>query len=180
MSTFLEKEKQLIKAMQQKNFQPFFEGDKNDAFDTLAKALDSFSTYKNSVIRMTVMQPTIYAKYEGQDLRDKISNLDSNRRSAYESAITNINMLNRICDAYGTERFADIDTKNRYQVANFVGQYCAEIYETGKSKNTETQNIKTMDALMEYPTNNRRRLTNLNATIEEINKNTPSNTDLSL
>lgn len=134
MSTFLEKEKQLIKAMQQKDFQPFFEGDKNDAFDTLAKALDSFPAYKNSVIRMTVMQPIIYARYEGQDLRDKISNLDSNRRSAYESAIANISMLNRICDAYGTERFADIDTKNRCQVANFVGQYCAEVYETGRSK----------------------------------------------
>lgn len=166
MSTFLEKEKQLIKAMHQQDFQPFFKGDKNDAFDTLAKTLDSFSAYKNSVIRMIVMQPTIYARYEGQDLRDKISNLDSNRRSAYESAIANISMLNRICDAYGTERFADINTKNRYQIANFVGQYCAEVY--------------AMDALMEYPTNNRRRLTNLNATIEEINKNTLSNTDLSL
>lgn len=161
MSTIIEKEKQLLKAMQEQNFQPFFEGDKDDAFETIGTALDSIPTYQNTVIRMTATQPIIYARYEGQELRDKIANLDTSRKLAHESAIANLTMLNRICDAYGTERIADIDTKDRYQVADFVGQYCAEVYETGKSTDPGKQNIKTMDTLMEhragrrdeYPTN---------------------------
>lgn len=188
MSSFLEKEKQLIKAMHQQDFQPFFEGDKDDAFDTLANALDSFATYQNSVIHMTIMQPIIYARYEGQDLRDKISDMDSHRRSAHESAIANINMLNRICKAYGVEEFANINTQDRYQVADFVGQYCAEIYETGKSKDPEVENIKTMDDLMkyrndrqdQYETNNRKRLTDIDAMMAKIKFNEPSSDDLSL
>lgn len=134
MSAILERERQLLKAMQEQDFQPFFDGDRDDAFNTIAEAFNSFSAYQNTVIRMTAMQPIIYAHCEGEELRDKMTDLDNTRHSAHESAIANLTMLNRICDAYRTERIADIDTKDRYQVADFVGQYCAEVYETGKSR----------------------------------------------
>ena len=134
MSTIIEKEKNLIRAMREQDFQLFFEGDREDALDTISSAFNSFPAYHNTVIRMTAIQPIIYARYEGQELRDKMEDLDNTRSSAHESAISNISMLNRICDAYGVEKIADIDTKNRYQVAEFVGQYCAEVYEAGKSR----------------------------------------------
>lgn len=139
MGTILEKEKNLIKAMQGQDFQPYFNGDREDAFETISSAFGSFLSYQNTVIRMTAMQPLIYARSEGEGLRDKMENLDSARRSAHESAIASITMLNRICDAYGIERITDIDTTDRYQVADFVRRYCAEIYEAGKSRNPEGQ-----------------------------------------
>lgn len=171
MSTILEREQNLIKAMKQQNFQTFFEGDSEDAFNDIGRALDAFPNYMNTVVRMTHMQPIIYARYEGQEVRDRISELDNRRRSAHEHAISSITMLNRICDAYGTERIADIDTTDRYAVADFVGQYCSEIYESGKSKNPEANKIKTMDQLMEhrngrsdeYPRDNRNRIAELEA-----------------
>ena len=134
MGHILEKERQLLKAMQEQDFQPFFEGDRDDAFNTIGDALDSLQEYQDTVIRMTAMQPIIRARYKGQELRDRVSDMDGRRRIAHESAIAKLTMLSRICDAYGTERIADIDTSNRYQVADFVGQYCAEIYEAGKSR----------------------------------------------
>ena len=172
MSSIIEREQNLIRAMKEQDFQPFFEGDSDDAFDDIGRALDAFPNYLNTVVRMTTMQPIIYARYEGQEIRDRISDLDSRRKSAHEHAISSITMLNRICDAYGTERIADIDTTNRYEVADFVGQYCAEVYETGKSKDLkEVENIKTMDAIMElradrtdeYPNDSKDRLAQLSA-----------------
>lgn len=137
MDSILEKEKNLVKAMQEQDFQPYFHGDREDALITIARAFDSFLAYQTTVIRMTAMQPIIRARYKGQELRDEITNLDGNRRSAHEATIANVSMLNRICDAFGTEKIAQIETTDRYQVADFVGQYCAEIYETGKSKTPE-------------------------------------------
>ena len=138
MSTILEREKNLVKSMQEQDFQPFFDGNREDAFITITNAFDSFLAYQNTVIRLTATQPIIRARYKGQELRDRVSDIDGSRRIAHEAAISKITMLNRICDAYGTERIADIDTTDRYQVADFVGQYCGEIYESGKSKTPES------------------------------------------
>lgn len=137
MSTILERERQLLRAMKEQDFQPYFNGDRGDAFNTIAGVFDSLLEYQNAVIRMTAMQPIIRARYEGQELREKMADLDSIRHSSHEAAIANIAMLNRICDAYGAEKIADIDTTDRYQVADFVGEYCAEIYGAGKSRTPE-------------------------------------------
>lgn len=133
MSTITEREKSLIKAMKSQNFEAFFDGDQEDAYDTITTAMSTFVDYQNHVINMSILQPTLYARYEGQELRDKITNLDTTRRMKHDSAIANMSMLNRICDAYGVEPIAPVDTKDRYAVADFIGNFCAEIYEENKS-----------------------------------------------
>lgn len=134
MSTILEREQKLIQTMKQQDFQKFFDGDSNDAYEVLESSLFSLVDYQNTVIRMTSMMTIWRARYDGQELRDRITDIDQRRRIAHEHAITNCNILNRVCDAYGVEPIVDIDTSDRYQVADFAGKFCAEVYEAGKSK----------------------------------------------
>lgn len=133
MSTIIEREKNLIKAMKAQNFEAFFEGDADDAYDTIVSAMGSFVDYQNHVITMGIIQPTLYARYEGQELRDKVMDLDQRRKSKHDAAIANMSMLNRICNSYGVERISPVDTRDRYAVAEFIGNFCAEIYEENRS-----------------------------------------------
>ena len=78
MNTYLQKEENLIKAMKAEQFQ-LFDGDRDDAYDTLERALVSFPDYANTVIRMQVMMPIWRNRYDGEELRDRISDIDSTR-----------------------------------------------------------------------------------------------------
>lgn len=133
MSTILQREQNLIRAMKEQNYQPFFEGDAEDAYDTITSSMQSFVDYQNHVIHMSIVQPTIYILYEGQECRDRVQNLDTTRKIKHDAAIANMSMLNRICDGYGVEHIAPVDTKDRYAVADFIGKFCNEIYEENKS-----------------------------------------------
>ena len=136
-TSYLAKEMELINAMKADDFD-LFDGSKEEAYDTLEHALESFVTYANTVIRMTVMIPIWKNRFDGSDLRDKISGIDATRRANHEAAISSIAMLNRLMKAHGLSAFAEIDVTDRYQVADFVGAFVSEIYESGKSKNMDT------------------------------------------
>lgn len=135
-TSYVTKEMELINAMRTDNFE-LFDGSQDEAYDTLEHIFDSFVTYANTVIRMTVMVPIWRNRFDGEDLRDKISSIDATRRSNHEAAISSIAMLNRLMKAHGLTPFADIDVTDRYQVADFVGSFVSEIYEEGKSKSMD-------------------------------------------
>lgn len=148
MNTYLQKEENLIKAMKAEQFQ-LFDGDRDDAYDTLERALVSFPDYANTVIRMQIMMPIWRNRYDGEELRDRISDIDSTRHIRHEAAISGISVLNRLSRIYGLEPFADIDTNDRYAVADFVGSYISEIYEDGTKHSMDSL---TKDSTKEYPT----------------------------
>ena len=135
--SYLAKEMELINAMKADEFD-LFDGSADEAYDTLEHALESFITYANTVIRMTVMVPIWKNRFDGEDLRDRISSIDATRRANHEAAISSITMLNRLMKAHGLQPFAEIDVTDRYQVADFVGAFVSEIYEAGKSKNMDS------------------------------------------
>lgn len=139
--TVLEKQATLLKAMKEQNYTHYFDGDKDDALDTIGDAMTSFVEYQNSVINMAIMQPMLYARYEGDDLRDRVMNLDTTRRMKHESAIANAKMLNRICDAYGLEPFVPIPDgpieDQRAAVAAFAGTFCNEIYDEKRTRSPQ-------------------------------------------
>ena len=136
--SIVEKQTALLQAMKQQNYQHFFEGDKDDALDTISDAMNSFVEYQNSVINMAIMQPLLYARYEGEELRDRVMNLDQTRRFKHESAIASSNMLNRICNAYGVEPFVNIPDgpveDQRAAVAEFTGTFCQEMYDSKRTR----------------------------------------------
>lgn len=133
---YLEREKALIGAMEKDNY-ALFDGDRDEALDTIANALESFPNYANSVIHMQVMMPLWQARCEGQEFRDRVQDADQSRRAAHEGAIASLSMLNRICVKQGLEPFAQVDTKDRYAVADFVGQYVSEVYASGQHRSMD-------------------------------------------
>ena len=144
MSTITERQNNLIRAMKQQNFQQFFDGDAQDAYETLTSAMESLVNYQNSVISMETQMKFLRFIKEGQDFRDAVVQLDTNRRYKHDAAIANLNILNRISEAYGVEPFCPVDTSDRHAAADFIGEWCNEMYNNGQNPN-QLQAEKTMD-----------------------------------
>lgn len=131
--TFLEKEQNLIKRLQETDY-ALFDNNKDECLTTIGNSLESFPNYANIVIKEQVMLPIWQFRLEGQEYRDKISGIDKDRKMAHDSAISNLSLLNNISDKLGLEPFAEVDTKDRYAVADFIGQYVNELYNKGIGK----------------------------------------------
>lgn len=144
MSTITERQNNLIRAMKQQNFQQFFDGDAQDAYETLTSAMESLVNYQNSVISMETQMKFLRFVKEGQDFRDAVVRLDTNRRYKHDAAIANLNILNRISEAYGVEPFCPVDTSDRHAAAEFIGEWCNKMYNNGQNPN-QLQAEKTMD-----------------------------------
>lgn len=108
-----------------------FDNDKDEAMDFLSHQLMAFPKYANVVIKEQIMTPIWRNRYEGQDLRDRIQDIDDKRRSAHENAIAATNVLNRLSKNLDLQPFADIDTTDRHAVAEFVGGFVNEMYNDG-------------------------------------------------
>lgn len=128
--TYIEKENAIIKKLHDTNYD-MFDGDRDEALDFLDSQLNSFPEYANTVIRQQQLMPIYQARYEGQDYRDAIQEMDTRRHNNHESAISSVNVLNRLSKNLGLEPFAEVDTKDRVAVADFVGDYIGDVYKTG-------------------------------------------------
>ncbi|MBO5435431.1 DUF3232 domain-containing protein [bacterium] len=128
--SFIEKEKEMLKKLHSTNFE-MFDGDKDEAFEFVESSLSAFPAYANTVIMEQIKLPMIRARYDGQEYRDAVTQLDRDRHYAHESAITSVNMLNRLCTNLEIEPFANIDTSDRHAVAELVGQFVNEVYNQG-------------------------------------------------
>ena len=106
----------LIEVWVKENFESF-DHDKDDALDFLASQLKAFPDYVNIVVNEQIMMPIYQAKYEGQEYRDAVMDIDKSRRIAHDSAISSVNILNRACDRHGVSLFADIDTSDRHSLS---------------------------------------------------------------
>lgn len=144
MASITERQTNLIRAMQAQNFEQFFDGDAKDAYETLTSAMESLVNYQNSVIAMETQIKFLRFVKEGQDFRDAVQQLDTNRRYKHDAAIANLNILNRICDAYETERICPVDTSDRHEAAKFIGEWCNEMYQNGQNSN-QPQAEKTLN-----------------------------------
>ena len=76
----------------------------------------------------------VFRKYEiqnlsAEDYRIEFTKIDEKRHNCHESAIASLNALNRICVSLNIGLFADIDTSDRYAVADFVLVYVKQIYD---------------------------------------------------
>lgn len=130
MSKYLQKENAIIQKLHDTNYE-LFDGQKDEALDFLDDQLSKFSQYANIVISQQHLLPIYRVRYEGQDYRDHVESLDHNRRTIHNCAIDSVNILNRLSDKLGLEPFSDVDTKDRNAVANMIGDYIVEMYQTG-------------------------------------------------
>lgn len=121
--TLIEKETALLKALLS---DPSY-GFQDDEWSFWEDTFLSFVNYINVVVRMEVLLPMYRFRYESEDYRTRVMELDTTRRNKHEAMISNVNMLNRLCDKYGIERFMD-STDDRNKVAELAGRYIGEVY----------------------------------------------------
>lgn len=175
--TYLQKQAELIDKMR---------GDDGKLDDMSARFLTNafvtFPDYANVVIREQTMLPIWAARYEGQEYRDRVSEIDTRRHNCHEAAITGVNMLNRMCARHGLEPFFDGDTNDRHAIADFVGDYVNEIYNHGIGKTDDRgRELTGMERAVykrnaDYDTSiPGKRLKEVNAKFGEIVADTPSN-----
>ena len=126
---YIEKESALLAAMDRDKYES--EEDKEESFQFLADQLKKFPDYCNSVIHIQVMMPIWKFRLEGEDYRIAVQEADTSRKHAHDAACASVSYLNRISEKHGLGKFADIDVKDRHQVAAFVGAYVGEIYGIG-------------------------------------------------
>lgn len=133
MKTFIEKIKNIMSKLAETNYD-IFDGDVDDAVETIEKALFSFPNYANIVIREQIMVPMWRIRLEADDFRERVQDIDRQRHNYHEAAIASVNILNRICGLIGVDYFADIDTNDRYAVADMVGDFVIELYRAGTDR----------------------------------------------
>ncbi len=130
---YIEHEKNLIRKMQEDNF-AMFDGDREEALDFLSGHLNRFTDYVNTVIREQYMGPLWKATLSTENYLDRVQTLDKERRVKHNCAIDSVNILNRISKNFGLPPFADIDTEQRDEVANFCGAFTNQVYNKGLGK----------------------------------------------
>ena len=145
---YLQKIKQLYKALNDSGFQQYrtcgesLDEAKHDATEDILNATNSFNEYYNFLVMQPTRITSLSLRYEGQDYRNAVQKLDSDRKSKHDVAIGKVTQLNRQFENMKLGKFADIDTSDRIAVANFIAEFCAE------SINRQTTGID--DMVMNY------------------------------
>lgn len=139
MANFLTKEEEIIRHMKESGWE-LGEGDSKEACEMFMSSLTPIVDYVNIVARQTAESPTLRHRFEGQELRTYIMENDRERKIAHNCCIGGMNQVNRLCARYGISPMFDVDTNDRYAVADMAGSYVNEIYNNG---------IGNMDAAIE-------------------------------
>ena len=141
MAQYLEKIQNLMSAMAANGFKTF-DGSREEACDTVESAIMSFPEYTNTVIRQQVVLKVLpYRDLTTEEFQDTVTQLDTRRRSVHNAAIGNMSMLNRLAELNGQEKIFQIDTKDRFAVADAVGTFVNEVYNDGIGKTLDSATL---------------------------------------
>lgn len=78
---------------------------KEEILSFIDKLYETFGRYIESIYRMERLLPILKFKYEGEDYRDRVMDLDNSRRTAHEAAMAGCRSINKICESYDMEPF---------------------------------------------------------------------------
>lgn len=138
MANYLNRIRNLMVKMKSNNYE-FFDGDQKEAFDTVEMAAMSFPKYTNTVIREQVVGNMLDLRdLEPQQVAQIRMDLDRQRHDAHEAAIGNMNLFNRLAEFHNQDKIFDVNTDDRYAVADAVGQFVNEVYNNGIGKTMDS------------------------------------------
>lgn len=106
--------------------------DKKMDLEFVESRMSAFTDYVAHVAWMeTRIQRLNIEGVRGEEWRDAVTNLDSQRRSKHDVAIGAINQLNRMSQAHGLEPFYDgpTDNEHRTEVGDAIGNIVNEYFE---------------------------------------------------
>lgn len=95
----------------------------------LKKAMLSFVQYVFKVGEERIEVRFAKGVQKGEELKNTVSYFDSTRHTAHETAIVNVNMLNRIAAAYNVDNIFTGDASNRVEIGCFCGEVSAWLFE---------------------------------------------------
>lgn len=119
--------------------QEFVEEDLREIDERLDTFRGYFNAVYNHVLGSESARFSFNAGYiDAEKMRDRITELDSDRRRAHDRAIDSCAILNRMCDIYEVKHICpevekDFSGKvlNREEIADFVGQFVYNVYQRG-------------------------------------------------
>lgn len=100
----------------------------DDLAESIGTELDAFPKYVFEVVKYDTTTTLAGKTMKGQEFRDIVSSVDRKRSNAHNRAIDAVNILNRMFAKAGVEPLADIDTSDRYSVADFAGKFTIEAF----------------------------------------------------
>ena len=101
----------------------------DQAKEIMFSFLQKFPQYCETVCSMQEEIRMIQFSFSSpEETRERIEAVDLRRHNAHEAAIASIKAINRMCTYYHVPQFAEINTGDRYQVADFTAKFCAEMY----------------------------------------------------
>lgn len=138
----IEKYYNLVKAIKEKETGE----DLDEIMTFLQREMSRFPAYVNEVYKMEIETPVNYSRYSGEELRDKMMQLDSRRRIAHESAIVACNAINRLCDIMEVEKICPVSDDRRV-IADFASEIVNKFFIYGTKEKEKTleellQNMK--------------------------------------
>lgn len=93
---------------------------RDKALSVFEATINSMGDYINCVLYMETGLQVARFRLEGQELRDRIMELDRRRRLAHDAMLGRVSALNRICGMVGCEPFFAGDVADRYKVADYA------------------------------------------------------------
>lgn len=101
----------------------------DQAKEIMFSFLQKFPRYCETVCSMHNEIKMIQFSFSSPEVtRERIESVDLRRHNAHEAAIASMKAINRMRTYYHVPQFAEIDTDDRYQVADFTAKFCAEMY----------------------------------------------------
>lgn len=93
---------------------------RDKALSVFEATINSMGDYINCVLYMETGLQVARFRLEGQELRDRIMELDRRRRLAHDAMLGRVSALNRICGMVGCEPFFAGDVADRYKVTDYA------------------------------------------------------------
>ena len=103
--------------------------DDEEMLDFIKERMQKICNYVDKVTMMEYTIPLLYARYEDEELRDKIENLDRQRRIAHEMAIAAVKQINRLCVSEEVEKLFTGNEDDRYEIGDFCGYVVNTLFE---------------------------------------------------
>lgn len=146
MSKFIDKEYKLLSRLYDTDYKAFG-GSQYEASVFVTDKFAAFAHYASAVLLSQSRLPVLHSCVNGQELRQGVHNIEQNLRAARENAVSAINTLNSMFLSLGMEKFADIDTDDEMQVADFMSDYINELFDsrTGRPSGCQIRQSFTTD-----------------------------------
>lgn len=105
------------------------DADASEDIQYLKSAMNAFHDYVLNVDMGETRIRIAMARYEGAELRETISAIDTSRRIAHEAAIAHASIINRYARVYCGDKIFTGDIEDRLQVADFCLEVTVKLFQ---------------------------------------------------